>query len=126
MKWTVSLGRNLNKVMNRTKDLEAQGYETFVCPSLVLIEQKGKELYLNDETIKMAKDLANRYLKKTYHFPHYTHIKYLLPSFIYIASILSHDKRSQNEITEAFGITLATIRKWNEDIANTLDLEILL
>lgn len=110
--------------MNKTKDLEIQACKTFVCPNLDIIEQKGKELYLSNETIERAKDLAIRYLKKTYHFPRYSHIKYLLPSFVYITSVLDHDKRSQVKISETFGISLVTIRKWNEDIADTLELEL--
>ena len=112
--------------MDKAKDLEIRACKEFICPNLGLIEQKGKELYLSDETIKRAKDLAIEYLKKTYHTPHYSHIKYLLPSFLYMASILDHDRRFQDQVAEVFGISTVTIRKWNEDIMNTMERETIL
>lgn len=112
--------------MKNIKDLEIEACKTFVCPNIGLIEQKGKELSLDDKTIAMAKDLAIRYLKKTYHAPHYSHIKYLLPSFIYIASIYNGNRRMQDRLSEVFGVSNVTIRKWNEDIIDTLELEVIL
>lgn len=112
--------------MNRTKDLEIRACKEFICPNLYLIEQKGKELYLSDETIKRAKDLTIEYLKKTYHTPRYSHIKYLLPSFLYIASIIDGDRRFQDQVAEAFGISTKTMRKWNEDIMGTIEPEAIL
>ncbi len=108
------------------KDLEVRACKEFVCPNLGLIDKKCKELYLDDQIIKKAKDLAIEYLRKTYHTPRYSHIKYLLPSFVYLASILGGDRRSQNELAIAFGITITTMRKWNDDIMDTLELDIIL
>lgn len=111
--------------MDKAKDLEIRGCKEFICPNLGLIEQKGKDLYLNDETVKRARGLAIEYLKKTYHAPRYSHIKYLLPSFLYIASIIDDDRRHQDKVADAFGISTKTVRKWNEDIIYTLDLYII-
>ena len=108
-----------------TKELEIQGCRKFVCPNLSLIEEKGKELRLKDSTIKRAKDLAIRYFKDTYHKPHYSSAKHLLPAFVYIALILEGEKKLQTDVAEAFGTTHATVRKWYVDIIVTLKIKIL-
>lgn len=104
--------------------LETQAYELFVYPNLALIEENCKKLGLKDETIKKAKDLAIKYIKKTYHQPRYSHIKFLLPAFVYIASILNDDRRTQREIAEAFGVTSTLIRKWYLHIVDVMNIEI--
>lgn len=73
------------------RELEIQGCRTYVCPNISLIDEKGKELSLKDGTIKRAKELAIKYFKDTYNKPHYSHARYLLPSFICIASIMEGD-----------------------------------
>ena len=108
------------------KDLEIRACKEFVCPNISTIDMKCKELNLNFNVIKKAKEMAIGYLKKTYHTPRYSHIKYLLPSFVYLGSIIGGDKRSQNEIAIIFGITITTMRKWNDDIINILELDIIL
>lgn len=104
-------------------ELEVIGCKTFACPNLNLIDEKGKELGLRDETIKRAKDMAIEYLKKTYHKPHYSSSIYLLPSFVYIASILEGNAISQKMVRDVFGASDATMRKWNKDIVDTLRLK---
>lgn len=113
--------------MNQTtvKELEIQGCRTFVCPNISLIEEKGKELLLKDSTIKRAKDMAIEYFKKTYHRPHYSSAKHLLPAFIYIASVLEGERRFQKEVAEAFGTANVTITKWYRDIVETMGLTII-
>lgn len=106
-----------------TKELEIQGCKRFVCPNLSLIDEKGKELHLRYITIKTAKNLAVRYFKDTYHKPHYSSAKHLLPAFIYIASMLEGEKRTQNEVAEVFGTTVVTVKKWYRNIINTLDIK---
>ena len=106
------------------RELEIQGCRKFVCPNISLIDEKGKELSLKDETIKRAKELAMKYFKDTYRKPHYSSARHLLPSFICVASIIEGDKRFQKEIAEVFGTTSVTITKWNRDIVETMGLGI--
>lgn len=105
-------------------NLEVIGCKTFACPNLVLIDEKGKALGLSNEIIGKAKDMAVEYIKKTYYMPHYSSVIYLLPSFVYIASILYGNMIQKKRIADAFGITGATINKWNKDIIDTLKIEI--
>jgi len=104
------------------RELEIHGCRTYVCPNISLIDVKGKELSLKDGTIKRAKELAIKYFKDTYSRPHYSHAKYLLPSFICIASIMEGDYILQKKLAKVFGTTNATIVKWNRDIIETMDL----
>ncbi len=105
-------------------DLETRAYEIFVYPNLDLIDINCKKLDLKDETIKYAKDLATGYIKKTYHQPPYSHIKFLLPSFVYIATIVRDDRRTQREIAKAFGMTKTLMRKWYVHIKSTMNINI--
>ena len=107
------------------KELDIQGCRTFVCPNISLIDEKGKELLLKDETIKRAKELAIEYFKKTYRMPHYSSARHLLPAFIYIASVLEGDRRFQKEVAEVFGTTNVTITKWYRDIVETMGLNLI-
>ena len=102
------------------RELEILGCKAFVCPNLGLIEEKGKELGLREGTINKAKDIAIMYFKKTYHMPHYSSAKYLLPSFIYIASMIEGERKTQIHIADVFGISYCTIRKWYSRIIDTL------
>lgn len=104
-------------------ELEKLGCRTFVCPNLRLIDEKGKELNLSEETIKKAKNIAIEYFKKTYHRPPYSSAKHLLPSFIYVASTIDGSKVSQIDIANVFGSSCCTIRKWYNDIMNTVDIK---
>lgn len=107
------------------RELQIQGYKTFVCPNLSVIDIKCKELDIKDGTIDRAKRFAVKYIKDTYHKPRYTSIKHLLPAFVYLASIANGDKRTQWEIANTFGTTEVTIRKWYPDIADTLGIKII-
>jgi transcription initiation factor TFIIIB Brf1 subunit/transcription initiation factor TFIIB len=108
------------------EDLETKAYEVFVYPNLSIIELIGKNLKLKEETIKRAQELAIEYIKKTYHQPRYSHIKFLLPAFVYIAAILDGDRRTQYEIAQAFGVTESSVRKWYLHIKTILDIKIIL
>ena len=107
------------------KELEIQGCRTFVCPNISLIDEKGKELLLKDKTIKRAKELAIKYFKDTYHRPHYSSARHLLPAFICIASVLEGERVFQKEVAEVFGTTNVTITKWYRDIVDTMELKIM-
>lgn len=106
------------------RELEIQGCRTFICPNISLIDEKGKELSLKEETIKRAKELAMKYFKDTYRKPHYSSARHLLPSFICVASIMEGDNRFQKEIADVFGTTNVTITKWNRNIIKTMGLDI--
>jgi len=106
------------------KELEILGCRTFVCPNLKLIDEKGKELNLSEDTIKKAKDMAVEYFKKTYRRPHYSSAKHVLPAFVHIASIVKGEKRSQSNVADIFGFSHSTVRKWYFDIIDTLDIKI--
>lgn len=108
----------------KVKELEIQGCRTFVCPNLSIIGKRGKELNLKEETIGRAKNLAVEYFKKTYHRPHYSSVKSLLPAFIYVASVLEGEKINQTDIVKVFGTSQSTIRKWHNDITDTLGIDI--
>ena len=106
------------------KELDVLACKYFVCPNLVLIDQKGKELQLKDTTIKRAKDMAIEYFKKTYRTPNYSSAKRLLPSFMVVASVLEGDRIFQKDVAEVFGTTNVTITKWYRKIVDTMDLNI--
>lgn len=106
------------------KDLETRAYEKFVLPSIGSMSKNCMKLKLKDETVVQAKDLALRYIEKTYHQPDYSHIKFLLPAFAYIATLLNDDKRTQREIAEAFGTTESSLRKWYAHIVRLMNIEI--
>ena len=106
------------------QELEIRACRTFVCPNMRIIDEKGKVLDLRDGTIERAKKLATEYFGKTYHNPHYSSAKYLLPAFVHIASILEGDNRTQDHISNVFGTTHVTIKKWREDILDVLNIEL--
>lgn len=106
------------------KELEMLACEKFVCPNIGIIEEKGKLLNLKERTIERAKKLAIEYFKKTYHRPHYSSARHVLPAFVYIASILESDRRSQIEISSAFSTTKVTIIRWYKDILKVLNIEL--
>lgn len=114
----------------KVKDIEILACKTFVCPNLSLIDEKGKILLLNDDTIKNAKNLAIEYFKKTYHRPPYSSAKFLLPAFIYITSVIEskkcpEERRTQREICTVFEIKEPTIRKWTHHIIDELKIDII-
>lgn len=111
-------------IQKTIRELEIQGCRAYVCPNINLIDEKGKELSLKEGTIKRAKELAMKYFKDTCRKPHYSSARYLLPSFICVASIMEGDNRFQKEIAEVFGTTNVTIVKWNRDIIKTMGLDI--
>lgn len=101
----------------------------FVCPDLSIIDKKGKELKLRDDTIEKAKDFATKYFEKTYLTPKYSSPKYLMPAFLYIAAIhggykYEGERKTQKEIAEAFNISIYMIYKWYTHIADTIDVDI--
>lgn len=106
------------------KEIESRAYEKFVLPSIDSMGKNCRKLNLKDETIVHAKDLALKYVEKTYHQPDYSHIKFLLPAFAYIATLLNDDKRTQREIAEAFGTTESSLRKWYAHIVHLMDIKI--
>lgn len=110
--------------MSDLKKLEIQGCRTFVCPNLSLIDEKGKELNLMEETIKRSKDIAIEFFRKTYHKPNFSSAKHVIPGIVYLACILEGDKRFRSDIADTFGTTGLTVTKWYRVVVATLDIEI--
>lgn len=107
------------------KELELKACKLFVCPNLNIIDIICKELdFENDDVAKKAKELAIEYLKKTYHKPKYSHVKFILPACVYLASILNGEHRTQSEISSVANCCTSSITKWWNDIADELDLSI--
>jgi transcription initiation factor TFIIIB Brf1 subunit/transcription initiation factor TFIIB len=111
--------------MSSVIELERMGCRKFVCPNISLIDEKGKELGLRDVTIRKAKEIAVEYFRKTYHHPHYSSVKHVLPSMVYIASKLERDKIIQRDIAKGFDVSHCTINKWYKDVMKVLDIETL-
>ena len=108
--------------MSNLKKLEKQGCRTFVCPNLSIMEAKCKELNIREDIIERSKSMAIEYFRKTYHKPHYSSAKHVIPSIVYIVSILEGEKRSQEEIAKMFGTSSITIRKWQKDVMGIMDI----
>jgi hypothetical protein len=113
--------KNMNNINN--DNLEAIGCRTFACTNLSLIDEKGKELGLSNEIIEKAKAMAIEYLKKTYLRPRYSSVIYLLPSFLFIASIRDGNMIKKKRVADVFETSSATINKWNNDIIDTLKID---
>lgn len=117
------MGINKEGNMNELKELEILGCRRFVCPNLSIIDEKGKELNLREETIKRSKDMAIEYFKKTYHKPHYSSARHVIPGIVYIAAILENDRRSQEDIKKIFDTSHKTITRWYRDVMDVLDIK---
>lgn len=109
------------------KDLEKFVCKTYVCPDINQIDVKGKELGLSEDTIDLARNIATKYLKKTYHKPNFS-IKYLVPAFLYIASSLikefsPQDFRTQKEVAKVCKCSEVTVRKRTREIKNELNIK---
>jgi TPR repeat protein len=120
----------MDTLQERRKDLDKQACRTFVCPNLALMDEKGKELELKDVTIKRAKDMAIEYFKKTYQEPHYSSAKNLLPAFMYMASIIENDRRTQWDVENVYNLVRCPPHSWGghpiypRNTCNTFDIEI--
>lgn len=110
--------------MEDLKKLEIQGCRTFVCPNLSLIDEKGKELNLREDTIKRSKDMAIEFFRKTYHKPRFSSARHVIPGIVYLACILEDDKRLRDDIAKAFGVGSCTVTKWSRGVIVTLGIEI--
>lgn len=109
--------------MNNLKELEMQGCRTFVCPNLSIMEERCKDLNIRGDTIERSKNMAIEYFKKTYHKPHYSSARHVIPSIVYIVCVLEGEKRTKEEIAKAFGTSSITIRKWQKDVMRIMDIK---
>ncbi len=92
------------------------------CRNLNIIEEKSKELNLSQKTITKAKYLATEYFKKTVKIS--TRQEALMPSFLYIAAIITGERRTQAQLGAVFKTSSLTIRKWNKHIDKEIGDEI--
>jgi transcription initiation factor TFIIIB Brf1 subunit/transcription initiation factor TFIIB len=111
--------------MSNLKELEMQGCKTFVCPNLSLMEEKCKESNIREDIIERSKSMAIEYFRKTYHEPHYSSARHVIPAIVYIACCLEGDKRSKTDIAKMFDTSHITVRKWQIDIMEVLDIKTL-
>ena len=89
------------------------------------IDKEGKVLLLKDKTIERAKDLAFRYLEIV-NLDHYClHTTQLIPAFVYMASVIENDRRTQMEIGKVSGVSEPTISKWYNDIIRNFGMKII-
>lgn len=107
----------------RGKDLEKYSCKVFVCPNINQIDTKGKELGLSEDTIEIARNIAIKYLKKTYHEPEYNSINFLVPAFLYITSSLSKEIRTQKDVASVCSCTEVTVRRWANEIIKELEIK---
>jgi transcription initiation factor TFIIIB Brf1 subunit/transcription initiation factor TFIIB len=89
------------------------------------IDKEGKALSLQDTTIETAKYLMSKYFKIENFGRHYSHIRRLRLAFIYIASIVENDRRTQMEMCQMSGMSECTISYWYRDIVRVLGLKII-
>lgn len=92
---------------------------------LSILEEKGKELLLKDETIELAKDFAIKYLEKT----HRKQNNSMMAAFLYIAAIHKNyqyggERRNQIEVADACGVSVRTVCRWYKDVADKIDCDI--
>lgn len=106
------------------KNLEMKGCRTFICPNLSLMEKKCKELNIREGIIERSKSIAFEYFKKTYHKPHYSSARHVMPAIVYVAYMLEGDKLSKVKMAKMFSTSTVTIRKWQMDIMEVLDINI--
>lgn len=120
------------------KELDIEACKTFVCPNFNEMEINCKKLGLDDETIKICKEIGIEYLRKTYHTPKYASINSVIPAFIYIGSNLYYEdgircipgagrnrrrKIGRRELGALYGVTGITVSKWIGDIISILDIQ---
>jgi transcription initiation factor TFIIIB Brf1 subunit/transcription initiation factor TFIIB len=109
--------------MDNLKKLEMKGCKTFVCPNLSIMEDRCKELNINTGTIEKSKSMAIEFFKKTYHKPHYSSARHVIPSIVYIVCMLEGEKRSKKEIAKAFGGSHVTLKKWQIYVMKTMGIK---
>ncbi len=96
-----------------------------LCNELNEIDKVGKVLSLEKKTIQKAKDLASQYFE-TMDFEHCRlHFRNLRYGFIYAASIIENDRRTQLEISGISGMAESAIGKWYHNVLRVLRLKII-
>lgn len=111
-------------VKKRTRT--AKKYCIYVHPDLDLIEEGGKILGSDSLVIKKAKELAIKYFNNALlksRNPHST--KIILPSLLYLASIIENDRRTQIDIAMKFNISESHVSTWYKYITNVLGMKII-
>ena len=116
--------RDRKRVIRRTRTTKK--YDIHIHPDLDLIDEGGKILGSDSLVIKKAKELATKYfnnvLLKSRNYPS---TKTIVPSLLYLASIIGNDRRSQMEIANKFNIAESHISIWYKDITNVLGMKII-
>ena len=89
------------------------------------IYKEGKVLSLEKKTIQKAKELASQYFKIANFNNYRLNIRKLRYAFIYAASVIENDRRTQLEISGISGISECMIGMWYRDILKVLGLKII-
>jgi transcription initiation factor TFIIIB Brf1 subunit/transcription initiation factor TFIIB len=98
----------------------------YIYPDLDLIDEGGRILGSDSLVIKKANELATKYfnnvLLKSHNIPT---TKTILPSLLYLASIIENDRKTQMEIAMTFNISESHISQWYKDITDVLGMKII-
>ncbi len=111
--------------MTDMRKLEMKGCRTFVCPNLSMMETICNEHNIRKDIIERSKRMAFEYFKKTYHRPHYSSARHVIPAIVYIASVLMGEKISKIGVARIFNVSYITVKKWQIDIMEVLNIKTL-
>lgn len=89
------------------------------------IDKEGKSLQLKEETIEKAKNLSIKYSEKASNYRYYPHFKQLSSAFVYMASVIENDRRTQMEVYMVSGVAESFISKWYKDILRVIGMKII-
>lgn len=120
-RWYKEIVNTLNIELNSSKKKRTIDTDAL----LDEIDREGNVLSLRHSTIEKAKILALQYFGIVDIDEYFSHTKYLLPAFVYTASIIENDKRNQGDISQISGISEGTISKWHNNILRNLNMKII-
>lgn len=115
--------RDRKRVIRRTI---IKKYDINIHPDLDLIDKGGKILGSDSLVIKKAKELAAKYFNNVFlKSRNHSSTETILPSLLYLASIIENDRRTQMEIAMKFNISETHVSTWYKDIIDVLGMKII-
>jgi len=116
--------RDRKRVIRRTRTTKK--YDIHIHPDLDLIDKGGKILGSDSLVIKKAKELAAKYFNNVFlKYRNPSSTETILPSLLYLASIIENDRRTQMEIAMKFNISETHVSTWYKDIIDVLGMKII-
>lgn len=116
--------RDRKRVIRRTRTTKK--YDINIHPDLDLIDKGGKILGSGSLVIKKAKELAAKYFNNVFlKSRNHSSTETILPSLLYLASIIENDRRTQMEIAMKFNISETHVSTWYKDIIDVLGMKII-